>query len=65
MLDAKPCTEQAETVSATESPLRSLPAVQRISSQELMRQARELEIDHQGKIYRLRITQLNKLILTA
>ena len=65
MLDAKLCTEQAETVFVTESALHNLPAVPRINSQDLMRQARELEIDHKGKIYRLRITQLNKLILTA
>jgi hemin uptake protein HemP len=40
-------------------------AVPRLSSRELMRQNREVEIDHEGRIYRLRITQLNKLILTA
>lgn len=30
-----------------------------------MKQMREIEIDHGGKIYRLRLTQSNKLILTA
>lgn len=30
-----------------------------------MKQMREIEIDHDGKIYRLRLTQSNKLILTA
>ncbi|MGZ3159209.1 MAG: hemin uptake protein HemP [Burkholderiaceae bacterium] len=40
-------------------------AVMRINSQELFRQRREVEIEHDGKTYRLRITQLNKLILTA
>ncbi|MFZ6649011.1 hemin uptake protein HemP [Undibacterium sp. TJN25] len=39
--------------------------VVRLKSRELMRQMREVEIDHEGRIYRLRITQLNKLILTA
>ncbi|MBC3935934.1 hemin uptake protein HemP [Undibacterium rugosum] len=39
--------------------------VPRLKSQELMQQSRELEIDHEGRIYRLRVTQLNKLILTA
>ncbi|WP_232429561.1 hemin uptake protein HemP [Noviherbaspirillum autotrophicum] len=39
--------------------------VARIKSEDLFRQAREVEIDHQGRIYRLRLTQLNKLILTA
>jgi hemin uptake protein HemP len=44
---------------AAESPAR------RIKSQDLFRQMREVEIDHEGRIYRLRLTQLNKLILTA
>ncbi|MFZ6872431.1 hemin uptake protein HemP [Undibacterium sp. Di27W] len=39
--------------------------IPRIKSGDLMQQKRELEIDHAGRIYRLRITQLNKLILTA
>ncbi|HVK93720.1 MAG TPA: hemin uptake protein HemP [Noviherbaspirillum sp.] len=37
----------------------------RIKSEDLLQQHREVEIDHQGRIYRLRLTQLNKLILTA
>jgi hemin uptake protein HemP len=37
----------------------------RISSGELMDGQREVEIEHAGRVYRLRITQLNKLILTA
>jgi hemin uptake protein HemP len=39
--------------------------VKRVSSAGLMDGGRELEIEHSGRIYRLRITQLNKLILTA
>lgn len=39
--------------------------VARIKSEDLFQQQREVEIDHQGRIYRLRLTQLNKLILTA
>jgi len=42
-----------------------LPAVRRITSTHLMQDKREVEIEHGGKIYRLRVTQLNKLILTA
>lgn len=49
MLDSKPASK----------------AVPRIKSSDLMQRLRELEIDHEGRIYRLRITQLNKLILTA
>ena len=37
----------------------------RIKSEDLFQQQREIEIDHQGRIYRLRLTQMNKLILTA
>jgi hemin uptake protein HemP len=40
-------------------------SVIRIKSQDLFQQMREVEIDHEGRIYRLRLTQLNKLILTA
>lgn len=40
-------------------------SVPRVKSEDLMQQKRELEIDHAGRIYKLRITQLNKLILTA
>jgi hemin uptake protein HemP len=39
--------------------------VPRIKSQDLFQNMREVEIDHQGRIYKLRLTQLNKLILTA
>lgn len=43
----------------------SAPTVRRLRSQDLFQHLRELEIDHEGRIYRLRLTQLNKLILTA
>ena len=39
--------------------------LERLRLQDLMKQMREIEIDHDGKIYRLRLTQSNKLILTA
>lgn len=39
--------------------------VHRIKSQDLFQQRHEIEIDHEGRIYRLRLTQHNKLILTA
>jgi hemin uptake protein HemP len=41
------------------------PTVRRLKSEDLFQQLREVEIDHEGRIYRLRLTQLNKLILTA
>jgi hemin uptake protein HemP len=40
-------------------------SVARIQSKDLFRQMREVEIEHAGRIYKLRVTQLNKLILTA
>jgi hemin uptake protein HemP len=39
--------------------------VRRVKSQDLFQHMREVEIEHEGRIYRLRLTQLNKLILTA
>lgn len=39
--------------------------VMRIDSRDLFQRGREIEIDHEGRIYRLRLTQLNKLILNA
>lgn len=43
----------------------AVSSVHRIRSQDLFKQLREVEIEHEGRIYRLRLTQLNKLILTA
>lgn len=52
--------------SPEDAPTRSATGeIARIKSEDLFRQQREVEIDHQGRIYRLRLTQLNKLILTA
>jgi hemin uptake protein HemP len=43
----------------------STPAVtERLSSTALLRGQREIEIDHEGAVYRLRLTALGKLILT-
>jgi hemin uptake protein HemP len=39
--------------------------VPRVTSGDLLRGIREIEIDHGGRIYRLRLTHSNKLILTA
>lgn len=37
----------------------------RLSSNDLLRGGREIEIEHAGRIYRLRITANGKLILTG
>ena len=50
---------------ATPASSATATSVTRIKSQDLFQQMREVEIDHEGRIYRLRLTQLNKLILTA
>lgn len=48
-------------------PQRPAPAAPppRVTSQELLQTSRVVEIEHEGKIYELRVTRLNKLILTA
>lgn len=58
-------TTQTQTASEAQPASSPHPQVLRLNSHELMQQMREVEIDHEGKIYRLRITQLNKLILTV
>ena len=59
---ALPPAIAARPVAAT---AQAAKPVKRISSASLMEGGRELEIEHAGRVYRLRITQLNKLILTA
>ena len=41
------------------------PSPKRLTSEELMGKAREIVIVHNGREYRLRLTQNGKLILTA
>ncbi|MGB6056012.1 MAG: hemin uptake protein HemP [Burkholderiaceae bacterium] len=58
-----PESQVAQVAVSVDSPSGTTPL--RIKSQDLFGQRREVEIDHDGRIYRLRLTQLNKLILTA
>jgi hemin uptake protein HemP len=58
-------SQQAPAKDKVHSPGQGAGEVVRIKSSELFGPMRELEIDHEGRIYRLRMTQLNKLILTA
>lgn len=61
-----PTEPEAEARGATAVPASATSAgSMRINSRDLFQKAREVEIDHEGRIYRLRLTQLNKLILTA
>ena len=65
MTTTLPVTPPAIARPAHTAAAQSLSPVKRVSSAGLMESGRELEIEHAGRIYRLRITQLNKLILTA
>ena len=53
----------AKTAAVPAEPPAAAP--QRFNSQDLLRQAKAVQIEHDGKIYELRVTRLNKLILTA
>jgi hemin uptake protein HemP len=46
-------------------PTQSSAALKRVSSESLLGQAKQLVIVHNGREYRLRLTQNGKLILTA
>lgn len=46
-------------------PAPSADSAKRIASAELFGDTREIVIEHAGRLYRLRITQNGKLILTA
>lgn len=45
-------------------PAAPVPAEPRISSRQLLGDAKEVLIEHRGAVYRLRETSLGKLILT-
>lgn len=47
------------------APGQAKAAPHRLRSSELFAGAREIIIDHDGRLYQLRITQNGKLILTA
>lgn len=50
----------------TPKPPQPLPATpKRVASEELLGQGKELVIVHNGREYKLRLTQNGKLILTA
>lgn len=57
------------TISASPPHVTPTPAPRpqpvRLNSHDLLQQSKAVEIEHDGKIYELRLTRLNKLILTA
>ncbi len=55
----------AMTESAANKPIPLATSLTRIKLQDLLKNMREIEIDHEGKIYRLHLTRANKLILTT
>jgi len=63
MIDAERNDDAPRGVVPRSEPRKTLP--RRIGSRELLAGAQELVIVHDGRDYRLRITQNGKLILTA
>lgn len=55
-------TSTAQELLKKDNPPNSLT---RIKLGDLLKEKREIEIDHDGKIYSLRLTRANKLILTT
>lgn len=68
MLNPSPSFSSASLPSATADEAADAvvrgSVVPRLSSRVLMGGEREIEIDHDGVVYRLRVTSLGKLILT-
>lgn len=62
MQRAAPAPQRNTTAGVTSRPPDT--ALRRIDSRELLGTAQEVEISHTGRIYRLRLTALGKLILT-
>jgi hemin uptake protein HemP len=56
-------SSQTQETPTTPQPVRERPL--RISSSRLLGERGELVIEHEGREYRLRLTQNHKLILTA
>jgi hemin uptake protein HemP len=70
-MDTAPMRKEAETTEianqsdASASQLRKVDVVNnRIESRDLFVATKEITIGHEGEVYRLRLTALNKLILT-
>lgn len=59
-----PAGEQSKAALSDPAAAGTRPGIRRIDSTELFNGAPEVEIEHQGQVYRLRRTSLGKLILT-
>ena len=56
---------RSEPATRSDAATPTIARTRRISSTDLFAGAREIEIEHNGRRYQLRITQTGKLILTA
>jgi hemin uptake protein HemP len=65
MQDDKATLPPAQRASGDHAGVPASTGTRRVSSVDLFAGARELEIEHNGRRYQLRITQTGKLILTA
>jgi hemin uptake protein HemP len=65
MQDDKATLPPSERASGDHAGGPASTGTRRVSSVDLFAGARELEIEHNGRRYQLRITQTGKLILTA
>ncbi|HBK46896.1 MAG TPA: hemin uptake protein HemP [Xanthomonadaceae bacterium] len=63
-MTAHPVLLRPETLSLRERAMRAVPAEETISSEALLKGRREVLIQHGDKLYRLRHTSNDKLILT-
>ncbi|RJG23199.1 hemin uptake protein HemP [Massilia cavernae] len=51
--------------SSPQQDVAAMPGAAMLKSRDLFGYAKSVKIEHDGKIYELRLTRLNKLILTA
>lgn len=63
--DENPEAVSLRLAAGAKRPIERFPASRRIESRDLFDGRKELVIVHDGRDYRLRITQNGKLILTA
>lgn len=60
----EPTQPAAPGAAADSSSAPSGPQTERIDSESLLQGRRQIELLHQGEVYRLQVTRLGKLILT-
>ena len=60
-----PTTKNTPDLPRPVDPVGKTGPVPRLDSRKLFGQGKSVHIEHEGKVYELRITRLGKLILTA